>query len=307
MSLDLHNPGKQCAPVLSVADGIEDLAFSSGAGPTRRSARGDEGARGRQRTPQWLGAAGARSLGMLRSLTRVALDLVYPPACLCCREATAAHGALCPACWGQLNFIERPYCDRLGIPFAYDLGIEGLLSPEAMAHPPAYARARAVARFEDGPARQLVHRLKYHDRMELAAPLGAWMARAGGELLTEADLLVPIPLHRRRLMWRQFNQAQLLAEAVGRACGRKVDPVLLRRVKRTTPQVGLSRAQRASNVQGAFAVPVEARPLVEGRAIVLIDDVLTSGATINAAARALLRAGAARVDVLVFARVVTGA
>lgn len=153
--------------------------------------------------------------------------------------------------------------------------------------------------------RQLVHRLKYHDRMELAKPLGAWMARAGGELLDAADLLVPVPLHRRRLMWRQFNQAQALAAVVGRACGKKVEPLLLRRVKRTTPQIGLSRAQRASNMQGAFAVPDEAKPFVEGRTVVLIDDVLTSGATINAAARALLRAGAARVDVLVFARVVS--
>jgi ComF family protein len=142
--------------------------------------------------------------------------------------------------------------------------------------------------------------------MELAAPMGAWMARAGREILTDADLLIPVPLHRRRLMWRQFNQAYALATEVGRSCGCKVDPLLLHRVKRTAPQIGLSHAQRASNVQGAFAVPDQAKPLVEGRAIVLVDDVLTSGATINAAARALLRAGAARVDVLVFARVVRG-
>ncbi len=244
---------------------------------------------------------------LVGSLARGALDLVYPPSCLCCRAATASHGALCPTCWGQINFIETPLCDRLGTPFAYDLGIAGLLSPEAMAHPPAYARARAVARFEDGPVRQLVHRLKYHDRMELAEPLGAWMARAGHELLAEADLLIPVPLHRRRLMWRQFNQAQALAASVGRACGKTVEPFLLRRVKPTLPQIGLTRAQRADNVQGAFAVPDEAKPFVEGRAIVLVDDVLTTGATINAAARALLRAGAARVDVLVFARVVSAA
>jgi len=251
-------------------------------------------------------AAGFVHAGRLaRRGAAAVLDLVYPPACLCCRVAIADHGALCPTCWSRISFIEKPFCDRLGTPFAYDLGIAGLLSPEAMANPPVYARARAVVRFEDGPVRELVHRLKYHDRMELAEPLGAWMARAGSELLAEADLLVPIPLHRRRLMWRQFNQAQALAVAVGRACGKKVEPFLLQRVKRTTPQIGLSRAQRASNVQGAFAVPDEARPFVEGRAIVLIDDVLTSGATLNAAARALLRAGAARVDVLVFARVVS--
>jgi ComF family protein len=263
-------------------------------------------ARPRTRLSTRLGPGLAQALRRLRGVGSFALDLVYPPACLCCRGAVAAHGAVCPTCWGQINFIEKPFCDRLGTPFAYDLGIEGLLSPDAMANPPVYTRARAVARFEDGPVRQLVHRLKYHDRMELAGPLGTWMARAGTELLAAADLLVPVPLHRRRLMWRQFNQAQALAAVVGRACGKPMDSFLLRRVKRTTPQIGLSRAQRASNVQGAFFVPEEARPFVEGRAIVLIDDVLTSGATINAAARALLRAGATRVDVLVFARVVTG-
>ncbi len=244
---------------------------------------------------------------LLAGVAHAALDLVYSPSCLSCRGATATHGALCPGCWGRINFIEKPFCDRLGTPFAYDLGIPGLLSPEAMAHPPAYARARAVARFEDGPVRQLVHRLKYQDRMELAEPLGAWMARAGDDILAEANCLIPVPLHRRRLMWRQFNQAQALAVAVGAACGKPVAPFLLHRVKRTAPQIGLTRAQRASNVQGAFAVPDEAKPSVEGRNIVLVDDVLTTGATINAACRALLRAGAARVDVLVFARVVSGA
>lgn len=245
-------------------------------------------------------------LRLWRDSLRAALDLVYPPSCLCCRAATASHDALCPKCWSGIGFIEKPYCDRLGTPFAYDLGIAGLLSPEAMAHPPVYTRARAVARFEDGPARQLVHRLKFHDRVEIADPMGAWMARAGEEILAGADCLVPVPLHRRRLIWRQFNQALALAAAVGKACGKKVEPFFLDRIKRTKPQIGLSRAQRADNVQGAFAVPEAAKPFVEGQAIVLIDDVLTTGATINAAARALLRAGAARVDVLVFARVVTG-
>ena len=123
--------------------------------------------------------------------------------------------------------------------------------------------------------------------------------------LAEADLLIPVPLHRGRLIWRRFNQANALAESIARACGRKVDPFALIRVKPTVPQVGLSRAQRASNVQGAFAVPEEAQLSVEGRAIVLIDDVMTTGATLNAAARVLLCAGAKRVDALVFARVVT--
>ena len=145
------------------------------------------------------------------------------------------------------------------MPFEHDLG-DGLLSPDVMAHPPVWSRARAVARYEDGPARRLVHRLKYGDRLELAANMGRWMARAGAELLAEGQLLVPIPLHRRRLFSRRFNQAAALADAVSRASGVPADALALVRVKPTVPQVGLSRAQRADNVQGAFRVPEAARP-----------------------------------------------
>ena len=120
-----------------------------------------------------------------------------------------------------------------------------------------------------------------------------------------ADVLVPVPLHRRRLAWRQFNQASVLAKAISAVCGIKTEDFALQRIKPTPAQVGLTRNQRALNVQGAFSVVETARIAVEGRAVVLVDDVLTSGATINAAARALLRAGARSVDVLVFARVVT--
>ena len=246
----------------------------------------------------------ARALPFLRSCGRAVLDIVFPPACLNCRAATDAPGSLCAACWGKVRFIERPFCERLGTPFAVDLGGEGLLSPEAVADPPVYTRARAVAHFDDGPVRQLIHRLKYSDRLELAGPLGAWMARAGAELLVEADLLVPVPLHRRRLIVRRFNQANALAQAVSAASGVPVNPFVLARVKSTPSQVGLSRTQRAINLQGAFRAPEDLAAQIEGRAIVLIDDVLTSGATVNAASRALLRAKAKRVDVLVFARVV---
>ena len=177
-----------------------------------------------------------------------ALDIIYPPACLACRKATAAHHALCPACWGEMRFIERPYCERLGTPFAQDLRAPGLISPEAMADPPVFGRARAVVRYDDGPARRLVHRLKYSDRLELARPLGAWMARAGAEILGEADLIVPVPLHRFRLISRRFNQAAALAHCVSAASAVLVDTQALVRVKQTPPQVGLSRPQRAGNV-----------------------------------------------------------
>lgn len=248
-------------------------------------------------------AFSAAAVPVARGVGAGVLDLLFPPACLACRRATETANSLCADCWARVRFIERPYCERLGTPFSIDLGVDGLLSPEAVADPPVYARARAVVRFEDGPARLLVHRLKYYDRIEIAKPLGAWMARAGAELLLDADLLVPVPLHRMRLMSRRFNQANALAQAISACSGVAVDPFALERVKPTPSQVGLTRAQRTSNLQGAFRVPDSKAPQVTGRAIVLVDDVLTTGATANAASRALVRAGARRVDVLVFARV----
>ncbi|MDO9440671.1 MAG: ComF family protein [Beijerinckiaceae bacterium] len=240
----------------------------------------------------------------LARVSTLAADCVYPPSCLACRRATESAGALCPACWTGMPFIERPFCERLGTPFAQDLG-DGLLSPAAIAEPPVFERARAVALYEEGPVRKLVQQLKYADRLDLAPPMARWMARAGRELLSDADLLVPVPLYRWRLFTRRFNQAAVLARGVAELSGVAFDPMALVRVKATRPQVGLTRTQRAENVQGAFKVLPTDRIRVEGRKIVLVDDVLTSGATLNAAARVLIRAGAVRVDALVFARVMT--
>ncbi|MGJ3262912.1 MAG: ComF family protein [Salinarimonas sp.] len=237
-------------------------------------------------------------------LARLA-DVIYPPACPSCGGALAETPGLCAACWRELTFLERPWCARLGTPFAIEMG-EGTLSPAAIAAPPPFARARAAVAYE-GVARTLVHKLKYGDRLDVAQTLARMMLRAGRELLVDADLLVPVPLHRGRLWSRRFNQAAVLARALSRACGVPADPMLLRRVKATRTQVGLTRPQRARNLAGALVVPRTLRPRVAGRRVVLVDDVLTTGATAEAAARALRRAGAARVDVLAFARVVTEA
>ena len=243
----------------------------------------------------------ARIANSLRARFRRSLDVALPPLCPSCRDLVTDSG-LCPACWSKLAFIAPPYCPRLGIPFAYDPG-PGILSMQAIAHPPAYQRARAAVRYDD-VARALVHAFKYGDRMDLAPMIGRWMARAGHELLGDADALVPVPLHWRRLWTRRFSQSAALAEQISRESGIAVAHAALKRVKATAQQVGLSRKDRATNVQGAFRVAPAAKPEVAGRRLIVIDDVLTSGATADACARALLRAGAAQVDVLVFARVV---
>ncbi len=221
---------------------------------------------------------------------------------MACREPVAGDG-VCAECWSKLSFIAPPYCPRLGIPFAHDPGPD-VLSMQAIADPPACRRARAAARYDE-VAKTLVHALKYQDRTDLAPIMGRWMARAGRELLGDADLLAPVPLHWRRAWSRRYNQSGALAQAIVRHSGVAVARDALRRVRLTQQQVGLSRRQRASNdVQGAFRVAPNQIAEVHGRHVALIDDVLTSGATADACARALLRAKAAQVDVLVFARVV---
>jgi ComF family protein len=249
-----------------------------------------------------------RPLARLAAATRIVfartLDVALPQLCPACRAAVVGEG-LCAPCWSRLSFIAPPYCARLGIPFPFDPG-PGTLSIEAMSDPPAYNRARAAVRFEE-TARTLVHALKYGDRLDLAPIMGRWMANAGRELTADADLLVPVPLHWRRQWSRRFNQSALLADVVAKASGLKVAHRALKRVKPTPQQVGLARAERAVNVQGAFRLRHAGQSEVKGRRLILVDDVLTSGATLEACARTLLRAGAAQVDVLVFARVVAPA
>lgn len=242
----------------------------------------------------------AGALAVCRRTARRALDLVLPPQCLACSKPVTVSGGLCVSCWSALKPIERPYCERLGTPFPADFG-PGLLSPAAIAKPPAFDRARAVARF-DGTARDLVHRLKYADGVHLARPLGAMMARAGRELLGPDAVLVPVPLHRGRIWRRRFNQSALLAREIAKVSGASLRLDAIERVKATRPQVGLTAAQRAENLTGAFQVAD--RAALSGKRVVIVDDVMTTGATLDRLSRLVRRAGAASVDALVFAMVV---
>lgn len=230
------------------------------------------------------------------------VDLLLPPTCPACRSAVDRPGRLCAACWGEVDFIAAPFCASCGLPFAHDHGAATLCGG-CLSDTPAFDRARAAMRYGDVPAK-LVVGFKHGDQTHLAPALADWLERAGAELLTEADLLLPVPLHRGRLFRRRFNQSALLAHALGRRRGIEVATGLLRRGKATASQGGLTRNERLRNVRGAFAVDSDDRSALDGRRVVLIDDVFTTGATIEACARVLRRAGALRIDVLTLARVV---
>jgi ComF family protein len=229
-------------------------------------------------------------------------DFVLPPLCLVCRSPVLGHGGLCAQCWPGVDFIEPPRCDVLGIPLPFPSD-ETVVSAAALANPPDYDRARVVARY-DGVMRELIHGLKYGDRHEGVKLFCRWMTHSGADVLKDADMLVPVPLARARLWSRRFNQSALLARALSRALSIPDDPFVLKRTRWTASQVGLSTEQRKQNVAGAFQVPEPQGAGIADRKILLIDDVITTGATANACAKALKRAGAARVDVLALARVV---
>jgi len=228
-------------------------------------------------------------------------DLVLPATCLACDNEVSEQGVVCSSCWPQLRFIERPYCEVLGSPFSYDLG-KGALSAAAIAAPPAFARARSVVLYDD-VARQLVQGLKFSDRTDLAPWIAQWMVRAADGLLDGGPVIVPVPLHRLRLMGRRFNQSAELARYIAQDTDGLYLPEALVRVRATRQQVGLGAKERIRNVQGAFRVPKERKIDVQERRILLIDDVFTTGATLEACARALRRGGAGQIDCLTFARV----
>lgn len=210
---------------------------------------------------------------------------------------------MCADCFRQTGFITEPFCTRCGVPFASAAigGTDGLC-PACRETPPLYRYARAALRY-DAQGRRLILPFKHADRQELASTLAPHMARTGAALLREADVLVPVPLHRTRLFHRRYNQAALLAQAVARIAARPcIADALLR--QRATKSLGeKSAAERATEVAGAFTVRGSRSSQLTGRNVLLIDDVMTSGATVNACAAALLAADVTSVDVLVAARV----
>lgn len=236
-------------------------------------------------------------MAALDSLARLA-DLALPPRCPGCGEVTAADHRFCASCWGALRFLGPPWCAGCQLPFAFDRG-ENARCAGCLADPPPHDGVRAAVAYGE-IAREVALKLKYSGRLACAGT----MARAMVRLIPEdAQLLVPVPLHRWRIWSRGFNQAGLIADGLSRASGIPSDPMLLRRFKSTPVLRGLGARGRARAVAGAFALAKGARAKLAGKTVVLVDDVYTSGATGAACARALKRGGANKVILLCWARV----
>jgi len=234
---------------------------------------------------------------------RAVFDLLLPPTCPTCDAPVDAPGLMCAACFGAVTLLAEPLCHRCGAPFPHrEAGGRARLCPACEHAPPLFRRARAALLYDAG-AQRLILPLKYADRTELAFVLALHMARAGAELLRAADFLVPVPLHKSRLFARRYNQAALLARALSRRARVPALPDALVRLRATASLGEMSAARRAEEVADAFAVRPARAEKIHGRRVLLIDDVLTSGATANACAHALLASGAASVDVLAAARV----
>ncbi|NHK27450.1 ComF family protein [Parvularcula flava] len=234
-----------------------------------------------------------------------------PPQCLLTGEPVGNHGDLSANVWQQLHFIAAPMCSACGLPWEAQVAgqdlcaacIAGEEHPGAIVFDKGLDHVRCALRYDDLSA-QLALRLKYADRLDMAGGLSRLIVQAGRDVLTDGALVVPVPLHRTRLISRRYNQAGVLASAISKACGLDLCLDLLHRQRATPRQQGLSAKGRERNVRGAFRVTPRHRDLVKGAHVVLIDDVLTTGSTLKACARVLKRAGAERVDALVLARVV---
>jgi ComF family protein len=239
----------------------------------------------------------------IAAVAGAALDLLLPAHCLTCDRPVDTPGRFCAGCFGRVTFITEPCCVHCGVPFAHALqGGPERLCPGCRLHPQPWAQARAALRY-DAQAKRLLLPFKHSDRPELAAAFAPMMARAGAALLRRAELIVPVPLHRRRLFTRRYNQAALLAQALSRISGVPAAPDLLCRLRATVSLGELGADARATMVAGAFAVRPGRAAGVAGRRVLLVDDVMTSGATAAACVSVLLAASAVAVDVLVAARV----
>jgi ComF family protein len=231
-----------------------------------------------------------------------AVDIIFPPQCLACDVIVAIKGNLCHQCWDNMDFISSPQCNTCGMPFELDVG-DSMLCGKCISDSPRYNKSRSVLQYGDNSS-HLITSFKYSDKTHACKHFAQWMVRIGQEFINDADMIAPVPLHRKRLFMRRYNQSALLAKSISKQCGVPAYTSLLIRTKNTPPQAGLSSKQRAINVRNAFKINPYYENKIIGKNIILVDDVITTGSTINACVRALKKAGAGEVNVLTLAMTV---
>lgn len=239
---------------------------------------------------------------MLRAQFQTVVSLIYPHRCLGCGDLVEQGPGLCGSCWRDCPFITGAICDSCGTPLPGEIGEDLIQCDGCLRHPPIWNRGRAALLYQGG-ARKLVLGLKHGDRTELADVAGRWMLRAADPLLKDDPLLCPVPLHWFRYLRRRYNQSALLAQAMARQGGLDCLADLLHRPRATPSLDGHTRAERQAVLDGAITLSKHARSRISGRHIVIVDDVMTSGATLTACTHACLIGGARDVSVVVLARV----
>jgi ComF family protein len=243
-------------------------------------------------------------LALIKQVLHSSVDFLLPPRCLLCYERTTDPHNVCASCWQGLTFISEPQCVQCGLPF--DFGIEEELScAPCLDHPPAYDRMRSAVVYND-ISRHLVLCFKHGDMLQMAKLLSRWMINGGTELIKHADLMVPVPLHRLRLLWRQYNQAAILTNEIASLSGTPRHNEILIRSRYTPSQGKRTYKERIKNVKSAIQINPKYADLIRGQKVLLVDDVYTTGATVEECCRVLKAGGAKSVDVLTFARVVKG-
>ena len=229
------------------------------------------------------------------------LNLILPPRCLSCGDVCLETAQLCPPCWKEIHFISDPQCSICGWPLPYQDSL-GMICVHCAHKKPLFTMARSVMAY-DKASSGIILKLKHGDATYLAPALGEWMRSRSEDLLKDIDCLIPVPLHWFRLFMRRYNQAAILAKGISKKNSLPVMPHLLRRQRFTKSQAHLNFKQRQRNVRKAFYVPLKQREFLQNKKIALVDDVFTTGATINECTRVLLKAGCAEVRVITLARV----
>jgi ComF family protein len=240
-----------------------------------------------------------RTNDKIKALINNAVDIVFPHKCLSCKEQVESDGSLCHICWEEIEFITTPQCFQCGTPFeieSSDLSICG----QCISNPPKYSKARALFCYNEKSSR-IITSFKYYDNTHYSKHFAKWLIRTGNELIKKSDIITPVPLHKLRMISRRYNQSALICNQLGIITGKNVNNEILIRHKNTKPQAGLTFKTRIDNVKSAFRINNRYKNDVVDKTILLVDDVMTTGSTINACTKTLLKAGAREVFVLTIA------